>query len=166
MSTTTITTIIIIPSCNDDCEKSSFILRIIWKHKCIMPRSWTLQYKYLRLVKGKGKFVPVLLTEHHAIKAYWGNGGISPRILDLGTRWRWVVSFTQRPLYTQGKSPWYPLDRRMGGPQSRSGRRGVEKNSQPLPVKNGNTSEILKLCILNTGAWAQGMAHCLVTSAL
>jgi hypothetical protein len=32
-----------------------------------------------------------------------------------------------------GKSPWYPLDRRLGGPQSRSGRGGEEKNSQPLP---------------------------------
>jgi hypothetical protein len=26
-----------------------------------------------------------------------------------------------RPLYPQGKSPWYPLDRRLGGPQSQSG---------------------------------------------
>jgi hypothetical protein len=41
-----------------------------------------------------------------------------------------VVSFTTRPLYPQGKSPWYPLDRRLGGPQSRSGRGGEEKNSQ------------------------------------
>jgi hypothetical protein len=32
-----------------------------------------------------------------------------------------------------GKSPWYPLDRRLGGPQSRSGFGGEEKNSQPLP---------------------------------
>jgi hypothetical protein len=31
--------------------------------------------------KGKGKVVPVLLTEHHAIKAYWGSGGIAPLIL-------------------------------------------------------------------------------------
>jgi hypothetical protein len=33
----------------------------------------------------------------------------------------------------QGKSPWYPLDRRLGGPQSRSGGGGEEKNSQPPP---------------------------------
>jgi hypothetical protein len=52
---------------------------------------------------------------------------------DLGTRWRWVVSFTPRPLYPQGKNPWYPLDMRLGGPQSRSGRGGEEKNSQPPP---------------------------------
>jgi hypothetical protein len=32
----------------------------------------------------------------------------------------------------QEKSPCYPLDRRMGGPQSRSGSGGEEKNSQPL----------------------------------
>jgi hypothetical protein len=31
----------------------------------------------------------------------------------------------------QGKSPWYQLDRRLGGTQSRSGRGGEEKNSQP-----------------------------------
>jgi hypothetical protein len=33
----------------------------------------------------------------------------------------------------QGKSPWYTLERRMGGTQSRSGRSGEEKNSQPRP---------------------------------
>jgi len=33
------------------------------------------------------------------------------------------------PLYPQGKSPWYPLDRRLGGPQSCSGQGGEEKNS-------------------------------------
>jgi hypothetical protein len=44
-----------------------------------------------------------------------------------------VVSFTTRPLYFQGKSPWYPLGRRLGGPESRSGRGGEEKHSQPLP---------------------------------
>jgi hypothetical protein len=47
-----------------------------------------------------------------------------------------VVSFTPRPLYPQGKSPWYPLDRRLGGSQSRSGRGGEEKNSQPPPGVN------------------------------
>jgi hypothetical protein len=67
------------------------------------------------------------------MKAYWRSGGITPCILDLGTRWRWVVSFTPRPLYLQGKSPWYPLDRKLDGPQSRPGRGGEEKNSQPLP---------------------------------
>jgi hypothetical protein len=34
--------------------------------------------------------------------------------------------------YHQGKSPWYPLDRRLSEPQSRSGRGGEEKISQLL----------------------------------
>jgi hypothetical protein len=67
------------------------------------------------------------------MEAYWESESIAPRILDLGSRWRWVVSFTPRPFYPQEKSPWYPLDRRLGGPQMRSGRGGEEKNSQALP---------------------------------
>jgi hypothetical protein len=82
--------------------------------------------------KGK-KVIPVLLTEHHAMKTYWGSRGIAPHILDLGTKWRSVVSFTPRPLYPQRKGPLYPLDRRLGGPQSRSGRGGEEKNPKLLP---------------------------------
>jgi len=35
--------------------------------------------------------------------------------------------------FTQGKSPCYPLGRRLGGPQSWSECGGEEKNSQPLP---------------------------------
>jgi hypothetical protein len=31
------------------------------------------------------------------------------------------------------RSPWCPLDRRLGGPQSRPERGGEEKNSQPPP---------------------------------
>jgi hypothetical protein len=31
------------------------------------------------------------------------------------------------------KGPLYPLDRKLGGPQSRSGRCGEEKNYQPPP---------------------------------
>jgi hypothetical protein len=67
------------------------------------------------------KVIPVLLTEHHATEAYWGCRGITPRIINLGDTWRWGVRFTPRPLYPQWKCPGYPLDRRLGGPQSRSG---------------------------------------------
>jgi hypothetical protein len=44
------------------------------------------------------------------------------------------VRVTPPPLYPQGKSTSYPLDRRLGGPQNLSGRGGEEKNSYPLPV--------------------------------
>jgi hypothetical protein len=42
-------------------------------------------------------------------------------ILDLGTRWRQVVSFTPQLIYLQGKHPRHSLDRRLGAPQSQSG---------------------------------------------
>jgi hypothetical protein len=60
---------------------------------------------------------------------------IDPHFLDLDTSWRSVVSFTPRPLYPRGKSPRYPLDRRLGGPQSRSGRRGEEKILDPTGTR-------------------------------
>jgi hypothetical protein len=72
------------------------------------------------------------VTEHHTMKAYCGSRAIAPHILDLGTTWRRVVSFIPQSLYPQGKSSWYPLDRRLGGPQSRSGDSGEDKNYQPL----------------------------------
>jgi hypothetical protein len=53
-----------------------------------------------------------------------------------------VVSFTPLPLYPRAKSPWYPLDKRLGGPQSQFGRYGEEKilsyrdsNSDPSVVQ-------------------------------
>jgi len=67
------------------------------------------------------------------MKAYRGSVGITPRILDLGTRWRCMASFTPRTLYPQGKNPLYPLDRRLGGPQSRSGS-GDEDKKFPVPA--------------------------------
>jgi hypothetical protein len=47
-------------------------------------------------------------------------------ILDLSSR---VVSFTAWPLYSRGNSPGYRLGKNLGGPQSRSGLCGVEKNA-------------------------------------
>jgi len=63
------------------------------------------------------------------MEAYWGRGGIASCILDPSTRWRQVVSITPWSLYHQGKSTWYPLHRRLGGYQRRSGHSGEEKNS-------------------------------------
>jgi hypothetical protein len=89
--------------------------------------------KYIhRGVKVKGKVLPVL-SQAPRHEDVLGIGGIAPRILDLGIRWRLVVSFTSRPLYPRGKSPWYPLNWRLGGPQSRSKHGGEDKNSQSPP---------------------------------
>jgi hypothetical protein len=96
-----------------------------------------------------------------------GSRGIAPRILDCGSTWRWLVSFTPQPLYPQGKSPCYPLDRELCRTQSRSGRGGQEKNSQPLsgleppiiqPVAQSYTTELLgKGVICDLYTWHNGI---------
>jgi hypothetical protein len=57
-----------------------------------------------------------------------GEWRYSSNILDLGTRWRCVVSFTPRSLYPRLKRPHYKLDMRLGLPQIQSELCGVEKN--------------------------------------
>jgi hypothetical protein len=66
------------------------------------------------------------LTKHHAMKTYWG--------VEIGLHAFWTSaldgdewSASQPGRLTPGK------DRRLGGPQSRSGHGGEEKNSQPPP---------------------------------
>jgi hypothetical protein len=89
---------------------------------------------------------PCALTEQHAMKAYWGSGCIAPRIRNFGTIWRWVVSCTPRSLHPQGKSPWCPLDRRLGGPQSRCGRGGESSLtlSSHLDPRSSQTSHLIR----------------------
>jgi hypothetical protein len=65
----------------------------------------------------------------------WGSGCIYPHFLDLGTNRRRVVSFTPQSLYPRGKSPRYPLDRRLDGPQSQSERRGEGKILDPTGTR-------------------------------
>jgi hypothetical protein len=94
-----------------------------------------------RIIKGLRPFrtnygnvkvkLSLCLPKYHIIKAYWGSGDIDPHILKLISRCRWTVSFTPRSLYPQGKIPRYQLDRRMGRPQSRSGRGGSCRESNP-----------------------------------
>jgi hypothetical protein len=70
------------------------------------------------------------------MKAYWGSGGIAPRVFNLGTRLRWVVSFMPWPLYPQRKSPSYPFDRRWVG--LRDGLDTVGKRKIPIIAPAGN----------------------------
>jgi hypothetical protein len=64
-----------------------------------------------------------------------GKWSYSSIIIDLGTRWRWVVCFAPQLLYLRRKSPRYPLRRRLGGPQSWSGHLG-EKILAPAGNRN------------------------------
>ena len=56
-------------------------------------------------------------------------GGITPLILKLSIRWRWMVSFTALLLYPRGKVPLHSLSRRLGWPKGRSGHFGGDINS-------------------------------------
>jgi hypothetical protein len=49
-----------------------------------------------------------------------------------------VVSFKLLPLYPLTKSPRYPLDRRLGWPQNRSGRLAEEKILGPVGTRTPN----------------------------
>jgi hypothetical protein len=80
----------------------------------VYESAWSLQYV------PQVKLSPCLfLTEHHATKEYWG--------VEMSGQ----LHAPATP--PQGKSPCYPLDRSLGGPQNGSGRSGEEKNSQPQP---------------------------------
>jgi hypothetical protein len=72
------------------------------------------------------------LIKHYSMKKT-GEWSYSSTILDIGTRWRWVVSSTPGPLYPREKSPRYELDRRLFGPQILSRRCGIDKNLLPMP---------------------------------
>jgi len=62
------------------------------------------------------------------LQTQWGGGGIDPTHLQSSTRRKWVVSTMLRLLYPKKKT-WYPLYRRVDGPQGRSGQ--VQTISRP-----------------------------------
>lgn len=66
----------------------------------------------------------------------WGTRGKAPRILNLGTVWRWVTTFTFRPLSHTGKSPRHQMDKKLGGPQTLCGLGGRESNPSPAPYRS------------------------------
>jgi len=82
------------------------------------------------------------LTKHHAMKTYWRNEEIAPRILNRGTRWMWVVSYTPQSLYPLVKRPRYLLVRRLGGPHSRSGLGDEKKKKDPIIVPDENWTSV------------------------
>jgi hypothetical protein len=100
---------------------------VLWKNHKL-----EIKTKKCELVKVNVKLsLCFFLTEHHSMEAYWGSGGIAPRIFDVGTIWKWMVSFIPRPLYLQGKST--PCThRRLGEPQNWIGH-GRKRKTLSLP---------------------------------
>jgi hypothetical protein len=67
----------------------------------------------------------------------WDSEGIAPRILNLGTRWKCVVSFTPRE-----KSFQCSLHRRLGGPIASLDR--VAKRKKSLMAPAGNRTSVVQ----------------------
>jgi hypothetical protein len=84
------------------------------------------------------------------MKSYWGVEVLLHAFLSLGTSWKRVVSFTLRSLYPQEKNLWYPLNRRLRGPQSRYGRGGEEKRHEYSGKLTGERERETAFC---TCAW-------------
>jgi hypothetical protein len=86
------------------------------------------------------KSTPCLHPHYTRLTVRWQAGGrIHQRFLNLDTSCRWVVSFPPLPLYPGGKSPQYPLDRRLSGPQSRSGPYGDMNIFDPTGTRAATT---------------------------
>jgi hypothetical protein len=59
-----------------------------------------------------------------------------------------VVSITPQPLYAREKNPRYPLDRKLGVPQNRSGLHGEEKILAPTGTRTPTPLLLLLLLII------------------
>jgi hypothetical protein len=74
-----------------------------------------LEHDYTALYPKQQNFSPAIVVKvklslcltNQALchEGVWRSGCIDRRFLDLGTNWRWVVSFTPRPLYPGEKVP-------------------------------------------------------------
>jgi len=71
----------------------------------------------------------VSVPKQHSMKTYWGRGCTAQRFPNLGITWRWVASFTPRPLYPRDKSPHTHSIWGWMGP--RTGRNTVAKRINP-----------------------------------
>jgi hypothetical protein len=83
---------------------------------------------------------PVAPLPIHVMETRRENRSMAPPTLNLGAGWKCVVNFTPRPI-DPTKSPRYPLNMRLGGPQSWSGRFREQKNLSPLMETEPRTAQ-------------------------
>jgi hypothetical protein len=90
--------------------RAHLCLIIIWQARrrvfvcnglLLCAENWTVGFNHYKL---KGKDVKLFLCLSY--EGVWGSWCADPCILDHGTNWRWVVSFTPHLLY-----PWYQSGR-------------------------------------------------------
>jgi hypothetical protein len=118
-------------------------------------RSRTFRIFACLTLSGVSKYI----SEAPCHEGVLGSGRIAPFIIDLGTIWRWVVIFRPRPPYSQGKSPRYPLDRRMGGPHNRYGR-SVKRKIPSLRRESNPDYPIVQPTTSRYTDWATAVHIC------
>jgi len=89
------------------CHVCSSTLRTFYIWKCLTDLLYLALASIVR-AQGKRQIIPA-----HTLKICRGNRGTTSLIFNLGTRWKWVVSFMTRPFYLRRRSPWWPL--KVGG---------------------------------------------------
>jgi len=84
-----------------------------------------------------------------------GNRGIAPRILNIGTRWKWVAASCSGHFIRRRNSRLYPLARRPSGSKDRSGHSGGEERKKfhhyPCRKLNPGRSALSLVTILTEG---------------
>jgi hypothetical protein len=103
------------------------------KEKEMADRKWKMSTKSHNEESKIKNVVPLLNQISFTPWRRMSDWRFSSTILDLGTRKGLLVSFTITQLYSHWKETRYPLDRRLGGPQRKSGRCGAGRNLLPVP---------------------------------
>jgi hypothetical protein len=79
----------------------------------------------------------------------------SSTILDLATGWKGEINYTHRPRYSRGKGHCYPWYKKLGGPQSWSGRCGKDNHLSPLPGMEPLSSSVHVRVVAALWIWIQ-----------
>jgi hypothetical protein len=92
----------------------------------------------------KVKVVPLRSIEAHLGDRRYSSYSFLTSALEGG---EWSASHAPAALHPRGKSPRYPLYRRLGGPQSRSGCRGYNYNKITTTINRRTTAIGIRLRI-------------------
>jgi hypothetical protein len=119
------------------CRVSQEERSVFWEVRVsVILSKWVYIYIYIYMCPIPNGFRDKsYLTVKFQNSAPWrrmGGGCTDIRFIDLSTGWRWMVSFTHRPLYRRRKNP-----------QSRSGRRGTLPGLELRPLGRPTRSQSL-----------------------
>jgi hypothetical protein len=122
----------------------SRVLKVMQSKTC-----WALTlHKYVRVayllhwangVFKKGQGFPGL---NYAPAHEWP---ITPNLLNLGIRWRWVATFKPRVVYVEKTDPGHHFDKRLGRPRSQCGHSEDGRDSCPCRKSEADFSAVQPL---------------------